>query len=61
MVVIDFERIVGKTRPWILGHVRAGKKVFRKEIEDAGLQFVEEVSLDGLEENYFLRFAKARK
>ena len=61
MVVIDFERIVGKSRPWILGHVRAGKKVFRQEIEDAGLRFVEQVSVDGLEENYFLRFAKAEE
>lgn len=31
MVVIDFERIPGKSREWTLGHVRAGKEVFRKE------------------------------
>jgi hypothetical protein len=55
LVVIDFERIEGK---WTMGHVRAGKEVFRKEIEDAGLTFVEEVKLEGLKENYFLRFRK---
>jgi ubiquinone/menaquinone biosynthesis C-methylase UbiE len=58
LVVIDFERIEGKTRKWTMGHVRAGKEVFRKEIEDAGLTFVEEVKLEGLKENYFLRFRK---
>jgi hypothetical protein len=41
-----------------MGHVRAGKEVFLKEIEDAGLTFVEEVKLEGLQENYFLRFRK---
>jgi hypothetical protein len=46
------------TRDWLLGHVRAGKQVFRKEIEDAGLTFVEELKIDGFKENYFLRFRK---
>jgi hypothetical protein len=32
--------------------------VFRKEIEDAGLTFVEELKIDGFKENYFLRFRK---
>lgn len=58
VVVIDFERIEGVTRKWLLGHVRAGKEVFRKEIEDAGLTFVEEIKIDGFKENYFLRFRK---
>lgn len=58
MVVIDFERIEGKSRKWLLGHVRAGKEVFRKEIEDAGLTFVEEIKMKGFKENYFLRFRK---
>ena len=58
VVVIDFERIPGKSRDWLLGHVRAGKEVFRKEIEDAGLTFVEEVKIGGFKENYCLRFRK---
>ena len=58
VVVIDFERIKGVTRDWLFGHVRAGKQVFRKEIEDAGLTFVEELKIDGFKENYFLRFRK---
>lgn len=39
-------------------HVRAGKDVVSQEIQAAGFQLVEEVSLDGLKDNYFLRFAK---
>lgn len=58
MMVIDFKRIEGQSRDWIMGHVRAGQEVFRKEIEDSGLTFVEEVKVEGLKENYFLRFRK---
>jgi hypothetical protein len=38
--------------------MRAGKDVFRHEIEAAGFAFVEEVEIPGLEENYFLEFKK---
>lgn len=58
LVVIDFERIEGKSSEWIMGHVRAGKEVFRREIENAGLSLVEEVKVEGFKENYFLRFRK---
>ena len=58
VVVIDFERIEGVSREWTLGHVRAGKEVFRQEFEDAGFAFVEEVEIPGFVENYFLRFRK---
>ena len=58
LVVVDFERIPGLSREWVLDHVRAGKEVFRAEIEAAGFRFVEEVEIPGLEENYFLRFRR---
>ena len=58
LVVIDFERIPGKSREWLLSHVRAGKEVFRAEIIKAGFKFSEEVSVTGLEENYCLVFTK---
>ncbi len=58
LVVVDFERIPGKSREFILGHVRAGKEVVRKEIEQAGFEFLEEVSIPEFEENYLLRFRK---
>ncbi len=56
LVLIDFERIEGKSGDWVLGHVRAGKEVFRREIEEAGFEFVEEKPL--FKTNYFLRFRK---
>ncbi len=58
LVVVDFERIPGVSREWTLGHVRAGKEIVRKEIEDVGFEFMEEVEVDGLQENYMLRFRR---
>jgi predicted methyltransferase len=58
LCVVDFHRIPGVSREWLLGHVRAGQEVFRAEIEAAGFAFVEEVKIEGLQENYFLRFRR---
>ncbi|MCA9217597.1 MAG: methyltransferase domain-containing protein [Planctomycetales bacterium] len=58
LIVIDFERIPGESREFIMGHVRAGKEVFQQEIVDAGFRFVEEIKLPELKENYLLRFRK---
>jgi SAM-dependent methyltransferase/protein tyrosine phosphatase (PTP) superfamily phosphohydrolase (DUF442 family) len=58
LIVIDFERIPGQTREWLLDHVRAGKEVFRAEIQDAGFTLVEEKKIEGFKENYFLVFKK---
>lgn len=58
LVLIDFERIEGKSREWLIGHVRAGKEVFRAEIQDAGFSFIEEKQLEAFNENYFLVFKK---
>lgn len=58
LIVIDFERIPGKTRPWLMNHVRAGKEVFRAEIQDAGFTLADDLKLPGFKENYFLIFKK---
>jgi SAM-dependent methyltransferase len=58
LYVVDFERIEGTSRPWVLDHVRADKKTTIKEIEQAGFQFVEEIEVPGLVENYLLRFRR---
>lgn len=58
MIVIDFERIEGKSRDWTMGHVRAGKEVFRAEIQDAGFKLAAEKQIPGFEENYFMKFTK---
>ncbi|MHC4261314.1 MAG: class I SAM-dependent methyltransferase [Planctomycetota bacterium] len=58
LFVVDFERIPGVTRPWLLEHVRAGKQTVIAEIESFGFEFVEELKVAGLEENYAIRFRK---
>jgi ubiquinone/menaquinone biosynthesis C-methylase UbiE len=58
IVLIDFERIEGKSSEWILGHVRAGKEVFVREIRSAGFKVENEENF--LKENYLVRFKKAK-
>lgn len=58
LAIVDFDRIEGVSRPWILKHMRAGKEVFLKEIEDAGFVLVDEPVIEGLEENYLLLFRR---
>lgn len=55
-VFVDFHRIEGVTREWLLGHVRAGQEVFRAEVEAAGFVLEEEVDVPAFEDNYCLRF-----
>ena len=59
MYVLDFERIEGVTPPRRMEVVRAGKDAVIAEIEEAGFDFVEEIEMPGLKENYLLRFRKA--
>lgn len=59
LIVVDFERIPGVSREFILGHVRAGKEVFQSEIESGGFDLIDEVKVPSFKENYLLRFRKA--
>lgn len=58
LYVVDFERIPGTSRQWVLDHVRADKRTTIKEIEAAGFQFVREIPVAGLVENYLLEFRR---
>ncbi len=58
MIVVDFDRVEGKSREWILSHVRDSKEAFRSEIEAAGFEFVEEVEIDGMVDNFFHRYRR---
>ncbi len=60
-VVVDFERIPGVTREWLLDHVRADKQTVREEIEAAGFEFLGEVEVPAFRENYLLRFHRPEK
>jgi predicted methyltransferase len=56
LIIVDFERIPGRSSPWILRHVRAGKETFSREIESVGFQPMGEVPI--MRRNYLLRFQK---
>jgi ubiquinone/menaquinone biosynthesis C-methylase UbiE len=58
LIIIDFIRVPGVSRAWVLDHVRAGQETVTSEIEQAGFVFVEEVTIDRFKESYFLRFRK---
>jgi cyclopropane fatty-acyl-phospholipid synthase-like methyltransferase len=63
IVLVDFHRepedVSTERKQWLLGHIRAPMEVFRKEIEQAGFKFKDQVQVEGFKENYLLRFVKA--
>jgi ubiquinone/menaquinone biosynthesis C-methylase UbiE len=58
VLIIDFERIPGVSREWILDHVRAGKEEILEELKTAGFELLEDVQMSELKENYVLRLGK---
>ncbi len=56
LVLVDFQRVPGKSSEWVLGHVRAGQEVFTREVEEAGFKVAGEEKF--LKENYLVRFVK---
>lgn len=59
IVLIDFHRIEGKSRDFVMGHVRAGQEVFVREVKSASFKVVGEEKF--LKENYFVRFEKVNE
>lgn len=58
LLVVDFERIPGVSRDFILEHVRADKATVVAELRAAGFELHEECAL-GLFENYALRCSRS--
>lgn len=56
LIVIDYEKIPGRSSPWVMGHVRADRETVIAEVGAAG--FVLERTHGFLRENYFLEFRK---
>lgn len=56
LVIVDFKRIPGQSSDWIMNHVRAGKEVVTREIEQAGFKPAGEETF--LAQTYFIRFKK---
>lgn len=58
LVIVDFIREPGVSRPWVLDHVRAGLDVVEREIGAAGFELVRREATPFLSENYMLRFRR---
>jgi predicted methyltransferase len=58
LVIVDFERIPGVSRDWVLEHVRLDKETCIAEVEAEGFALEREVDVPELEENYVLRFTR---
>jgi ubiquinone/menaquinone biosynthesis C-methylase UbiE len=57
LVVVDFDRVEGKSTDFVLKHVRASQNVFRQEIEAAGFSLQSKKG-PTFKENFFLYFEK---
>ena len=57
LVVVDFIRIQGQSRDWVMNHVRAGQDVVEREITEAGFRKTDEAKAM-LHENYIVVFTK---
>lgn len=58
LVIVEFDRVPGKSRPWVLEHVRADRATFAAEIESEGFEELGELAVAGLDENYVLAFRR---
>ena len=59
LVVVDFERVEGQSRDWVLQHVRCGREQVIAEIEGAGFHFARVLPVKGLSENYAIEFVRS--
>ena len=56
LIIIDYEKIPGRSSPWVMSHVRANRETVIGEITAAG--FVLDRTHGFLRDNYFLEFRK---
>lgn len=57
VILVDFKRIPGESKDWILDHMRAGQEVFEAEITASGFRKSTEIN-DLLTSNYMVIFEK---
>ena len=58
LVIVDYDLTPGAPRPADKSHVRFGKAGVISEIEYIGFMLDEDVTVEGLDDNYFVRFKK---
>lgn len=58
LVLVEFNRVEGKSSKFVLKHIRAGQAEFRREIEEAGFEPVADFEAPKLKENFVAKFRK---
>jgi predicted methyltransferase len=58
LIVVDFERIPGRSSGWTLQHVRAGRETVLEELKTAGFGSPERLLADDLVDNYMVRLTR---
>jgi ubiquinone/menaquinone biosynthesis C-methylase UbiE len=58
LVLVEFDRVEGKSSEFVLEHLRAGQAEFREEIEAAGFDAVTNPPGLRLKENFYARFTR---
>lgn len=58
LIMVEYDVAQGQPRPEGKGHVRFGKAAVIAEVEYVGFEKVAELEVDGLTDNYFVRFRK---
>ena len=61
LVLVEFDRVEGKSTTFVLNHIRASQAEFRREIEGAGFQPLPLSQAPRLKENFIAKYQKAEK
>ncbi|MGO9816354.1 MAG: class I SAM-dependent methyltransferase [Isosphaeraceae bacterium] len=61
LVLVEFDRVEGKSTMFVLNHIRASQTEFRREIEGAGFQPLATSQAPRLKENFIAKFQKTEK
>lgn len=58
LVLVEFDRVEGKSSEFVLKHIRTGQKQFRREIQAAGFRPVDMDDAPKLKENFLAAFVR---
>lgn len=58
LIIVEFDKVPGKSSAFIMRHVRATKQEVTAEVEAAGFKMAEDIPIAGLKENFMRRFIK---
>lgn len=58
LIIVEFDKIPGKSSDFIMQHVRATRQEVTAEVEATGFRLTEDIHIAGLKENFMRRFVK---